>query len=100
MSMTDQATNGHTEMQSRPTEAFTTRRRETKLFAKTSEFWAMLVGVIAVAAIYNAAADTSLDLFRASLLATILGTAYIVSRGFAKAGARDDREHVDARQSY
>ena len=100
MSMTDQATNGRTEVRGRPTENFTARRRETKLFAKTSEFWAMLVGVIAVAAVYNAAADTSLDLFRASLLATILGTAYIVSRGFAKAGARDDHEHSSGSQSY
>ena len=100
MSMTDQVTNGHTEVQGRPTATFTARRRETKLFAKTSEFWATLVGVIAVAVIYNAAADTSLDLFRASLLATILGTAYIVSRGFAKAGARDHREHSDSRPSY
>jgi hypothetical protein len=81
----------------RPPETQTARRRETKLFAKTSEFWAMLVGVVGIAAVYNAAADSSLDLFRASLLATILGAAYIVSRGFAKAGSRD---HRDAERSY
>ena len=68
--------------------------RETRLFAKTSEFWALLVGVGALAVIYNAAQDTSLDLWRACLLATLLGIAYIVSRGFAKAGSRhDDDDH-------
>jgi len=65
------------------------RRRswtETRLFAKTSEFWAMIVGVVAIAIIYNAAADSSFDLWRACVLGTVLGVAYIVSRGLAKAG--------------
>lgn len=68
--------------------------RETRPFPKTSEFWAFVVGIVAIAAIYNAADDASLDLWRACLLGTALGVAYIVSRGFAKAGTRhDDGEH-------
>ncbi|MEY2464456.1 MAG: hypothetical protein QOH64_2594 [Acidimicrobiaceae bacterium] len=97
MSVTDQTMNGRTEVRGGPMDTFTSRRRETKLFAKTSEFWATLIGVVAVAVIYNAAADTSLDLFRACLLATMIGIGYIVSRGFAKAGSRD---HRDVEASY
>ena len=48
----------------------------------------MLVGIAAIAVIYNAASDASLDLWRACLLATVIGVAYIVSRGIAKAGTR------------
>jgi hypothetical protein len=69
--------------------------RETRLFAKTSEFWAMLVGVVAIVAIYNAADDASFDLWRACLLGTVLAAAYIVSRGFAKAGTRTP-DHRDS----
>src|SRR3954454_9580319 len=61
---------------------------ETRLFAKTSEFWAMLVGVVAIAVIYNAADDSSFDLWRACVLGTVLAVAYIVSRGLAKSGSR------------
>ena len=50
----------------------------------------MLAGIVAIVVIYNAAADTSLDLFRACLLGTVIATGYIVSRGFAKAGSHDD----------
>jgi len=56
----------------------------------TTEFWAMLIGIVALIAIYNAADDTSLDLFRATMLATFLAIGYIVSRGLAKSGARDE----------
>ena len=72
--------------------------RETKPSFKTTEFWAMLAGIVVVAVVYNASHDASLDLFRASLLATILAVAYIASRGFAKSGSRDTRiddTHVD-----
>jgi hypothetical protein len=48
----------------------------------------MLVGVVAIVVIYNAAADASFDLWRACLLGTVLATGYIVSRGIAKAGTR------------
>jgi hypothetical protein len=56
----------------------------------TTEFWAMLAGIVALVVIYNASADRSLDLFRASLLATLIAVGYIVSRGLAKAGSHDD----------
>jgi hypothetical protein len=56
----------------------------------TTEFWAMLIGIAALVVIYNAAADTSLDLFRATMLGTALAIGYIVSRGLAKSGARDE----------
>jgi hypothetical protein len=71
--------------------------RETRPFPRTSEFWAFVVGIAAIAAIYNAADDTSFDLWRACLLGTVLGVAYIVSRGFAKAGTHhDDRDRRSA----
>jgi hypothetical protein len=63
---------------------------ETRRFPKTSEFWAMILGVAAVVGIYNASADASLDLWRACLLGTLLAVAYIVSRGIAKAGTHAD----------
>jgi hypothetical protein len=71
--------------------------RETKPSFKTTEFWAMLAGIIVVAVVYNASHDPSLNLFRASLLATILAVAYIASRGLAKSGVRDTRVSDDDR---
>jgi hypothetical protein len=64
--------------------------RETKPSFMTTEFWAMLAGIVGIAVIYNASADASLNLFRACLLGTVIATGYIVSRGFAKAGSHDD----------
>ena len=72
----------------------TTHNRETKLFARTSEFWAMLSGVVVVAVIYNASNDQSLDLWRATLLGTAIAIAYIVSRGLAKAGRSDRHDTI------
>ena len=69
--------------------------RETKPSFMTTEFWAMLVGVVAIAVIYNASADRSLNLFRAAALATTLAVGYFLSRGLAKSGTTD-RTH-DAR---
>ena len=66
---------------------------ETKASFKTTELWAAIVGVVALIVVYNASSDLSLDLFRACLLCTVLGAAYIVSRGFAKSGSRP--EHAD-----
>ena len=63
---------------------------ETKASFKTTELWAAIVGVVALIIIYNASSDLSLDLFRACLLCTVLGAAYIVSRGFAKSGSRPE----------
>ncbi|HEX2384811.1 MAG TPA: hypothetical protein VHI95_19355 [Acidimicrobiales bacterium] len=97
-------TNNQTTTTSRPTSGVRAERHierrawsETRLFAKTSEFWAMLVGVAAIVVIYNAADDASFDLWRACLLGVVLATAYIVSRGIAKSGTStpDDRDDRD-----
>ena len=64
---------------------------ETKASFKTTELWAAIIGVVALIVVYNASSDLSLDLFRACMLATILGAAYIISRGIAKSGSRPER---------
>jgi hypothetical protein len=75
--------------------------RETKPSFATTEFWAMIVGVIAVVVIYNAASDTSFNLWRAMTVGTALAVGYMISRGLAKAGSHDDqyrdRDGVDLR---
>ena len=57
---------------------------ETKWAPLTTEFWAMVILIVAV--LIAAAVSDSLNDRRAWLLATIIGAAYIVSRGIAKAG--------------
>ena len=90
MSVTEPTRTG--DIRGRATDTFGVREaRETKPSFMTTEFWAMLVGVVVLAAIYNAASDLSFTLWRACLLGTILATGYIVSRGLAKSGSRDDR---------
>ena len=89
MSVTD-PTRVRTEVRGRTTDSFRRDFRETKPSFMTTEFWAMLVGVVVLVVTYNVAEDSSLNLFRTSLLATILAVGYIVSRGFAKAGSHDD----------
>jgi|SRR6185369_12771779 len=69
--------------------------RETKPSFMTTEFWAMLAGIAALVVVYNVADNPSLDLWRTCLLATIIATAYIVSRGFAKSGSDDMRHDTD-----
>lgn len=69
--------------------------QETKPSPKTTELWFMVAGVALLFAIYHLAADNSLNLFRACLLGTLMATAYIVSRGFAKAGSHDDHEDTE-----
>ena len=73
---------------------------ETKQAFKTTEFWAMValvVGILIASAIVgdgdggDAGADTG-DAFpavRAWLYVSIVGAAYIVSRGLAKAGSHE-----------
>jgi len=73
--------------------------QETKLSFLTTEFWAMVAGIVALGVIYSMADDLSLNLFRTCLLATIVGTGYIVSRGFAKAGSHDDHWVDDNRDN-
>jgi uncharacterized membrane protein AbrB (regulator of aidB expression) len=57
---------------------------ETKWAPLTTEFWAMVLLIVAV--LIGAAISDTLDDRRAWLLVTIIGAAYIVSRGIAKAG--------------
>jgi hypothetical protein len=90
MSMTSRATTTNSEQQRVERPERHHGWNETRLFARTSEFWAMLVGIAAIAVIYNVSDDLTLDLWRACLLGTVLAVAYIVSRGIAKSGSHAD----------
>jgi uncharacterized membrane protein AbrB (regulator of aidB expression) len=65
-------------------ERMTGAHDETKWAPLTTEFWAMVLLIVAIL-IATAISDTLGDQ-RAWLLVTIIGAAYIVSRGIAKAG--------------
>jgi uncharacterized membrane protein AbrB (regulator of aidB expression) len=65
-------------------ERATGRHDETKWAPLTTEFWAMFVLIVAI--LIASAISDSLNDRRAWLLVTIIGAAYIVSRGIAKAG--------------
>ena len=69
----------------------TQKVRETKPSLITTEFWITLGGIAALILAYIIVDDDSLDLFRLCLLSTIVGAAYIVSRGLAKSGSRTER---------
>ena len=60
---------------------------ETKPFYMTSEFLTLVASVAGV--LIAAAVAENYDAPRAWLLATILASAYMISRGLAKAGSRD-----------
>lgn len=68
---------------------------ETKHAFKTTEFWAMVaivLGILIAAKVVGGGADGRGDAFtaqRAWLYIAIVGAAYMVSRGLAKAGSRD-----------
>jgi hypothetical protein len=68
--------------------------RETKPSYMTTEFWAMIVGLVAIIVIYNAAADASFNLWRAMAVGTAVGVGYFISRGLAKSGSHDDKWDV------
>ena len=65
--------------------------RETRASLATTEFWMTLGGIAALIVVYLVADDETLDLFRTAMLATIIGAAYVLSRGFAKSGARNEK---------
>ena len=67
--------------------------RETKPSFLTTEFWAMLAGIAALVVLYNATDNPDLTLWRTCLLSTVVASAYIVSRGWAKSGSHDD--HIE-----
>jgi len=86
---------GTTEVRGRATDDFVRDSRawrETKPSFLTTEFWAMLVGIVALVVTYNVADNPVFDLWRMCLLCTGLASAYIVSRGWAKSGSRDSHE--------
>ena len=65
-------------------ERVTGRHDETKWAPLTTEFWAMVLLIVAI--LIAAAVSDTLGDRRAWLLVTMIGAAYIVSRGIAKAG--------------
>ena len=69
--------------------------RETKPSFMTTEFWAMLAGIAALIVVYNAADNPDLTLWRTCLLCTVIASAYIVSRGWAKSASHDDYLYRD-----
>ncbi len=69
-------------------ESIAGRHDETKWALLTTEFWAMLGLIVAV--LIAAAVSDSLDDVRAWTLVTVIGAAYIVSRGLAKSGTDHD----------
>src|SRR5919112_5010005 len=67
---------------------------ETKQAFKTTEFWAMAALVVAILIAGNAieSEEGGPDVFAADkvwLYITILGSAYMISRGLAKSGSRE-----------
>jgi hypothetical protein len=67
---------------------------ETKQAFKTTEFWAMVALVVAILIAGNSieSAEGGPDVFAADkvwLYITILGSAYMISRGLAKSGGRE-----------
>ena len=82
---------------------------ETKQAFKTTEFWAMVALVIAIlisAALIDGG-DNGTDEFlarQAWLYVSILGGAYFIARGLAKAGSRDpywdDADNRDGNSSH
>ncbi|HEX2053178.1 MAG TPA: hypothetical protein VHJ78_05545 [Actinomycetota bacterium] len=74
----------------REAEAFTRRHistPETKEFFKTSEFLVLVLAILGIAIASNV--DLLFDAPSAWTFLTIVGAAYMVSRGLAKLGARD-----------
>jgi hypothetical protein len=71
------------------------RVTETKQAFKTTEFWAMagvIVAILVSAAVVTGGATSGGDAFtsrQAWLYVAIVASAYIISRGLAKAGSRE-----------
>jgi uncharacterized membrane protein YcjF (UPF0283 family) len=71
------------------------RNHETKASFKTTEFWAMIVLVVSilVSAALIKGGDNGTDEFiarQAWLYVSIVAAAYMISRGLAKSGSRDE----------
>ena len=74
-----------------PTEPVHRWKETTAAFA-TIEFWAMVVGIAGLIVLYNVTDNADLDLWRVCLLSTLIGVAYIISRGLARSGSPVERE--------
>jgi hypothetical protein len=93
MSMTDPTRTTETEVRGSASDSFATRRRgllETKPFAMASEFWLTVAGIAAVLIAGYRIDAGEFTLFHAWMLATVIASAYIVSRGLAKSGSSHD----------
>jgi hypothetical protein len=66
-------------------ERMTGAHDETKWALLTTEFWAMVILILAV--LIATAISDSLNDVRAWTLVAVIGTGYVLSRGIAKAGA-------------
>ena len=85
----------------RPTAPPFRQLRETKPSFMTTEFWAMVAGIVALVVLYNVTDNPDLTLWRTSLLCTVIASAYIVSRGWAKSGSHDDKvQRFDRSDDY
>ena len=67
---------------------------ETRPAAKTTEFFVLLASVVLVIVV-GYSGDDSLDTRMIWLLVTILASAYMLSRGIAKAGSYEHRSDID-----
>ena len=68
-----------------------TRPTETRRAFKTSEFWVFIAVSLGVIITTYADDDDDLTEWRGWLLLCVVAVAYIVSRGFAKAGSSEPR---------
>ena len=62
---------------------------ETKLGTKTTEFWVMIAAIAGILVGALRSGDDSFSIEEGFLYATFVAVAYIISRGFAKAGTRE-----------
>ena len=83
------------EVRERPTPRVYREFKETKPSFATTEFWAMLAGIALLVIVYNVADNPDLTLWRTCLLSTVIASAYIVSRGWAKSGSHADNSKWD-----
>src|SRR4051812_44561230 len=70
---------------------------ETKSFFKTSEFIVWILSVAAVLIATGMGGSDSLSTWHGALLVTVLSSAYMFSRGFAKSGSREPYARDDDR---
>lgn len=73
--------------------------RETKPFYRTSEFLVYVASVAAIIA-FGYSGDDEFNTFRTWMLVSVLSSAYILSRGIAKAGSREGARHNDDDDVY